>query len=261
MLDRIEWFHEKLKANVIFKDFRIDEYNQMIATWKIENYHENKHSENGFFYNARYLPKEKAFETYNLKYEGKKIGGLLIPEKFNIEEIEREVRKKFEEEKKAEKQKLNEKFSKGQTLNIHKSYLGFYLGEDYSKTDMGIKLNKILGDKYIERKVSKELEKYIIEEDWGEYSVTTYYKINNKDLEKILLNTEEAVEEERKKKEEKEKDRIEEITKKAKETGEKQIIHSWVEDCNDPYEECNLDHITIWVLPNGETKKTRSHTW
>ena len=62
-------------------------------------------------------------------------------------------------------------------------------------------------------------------------------------------------------KEEAEKARIAEIFETAKATGKKQALKSWMEDCNDPREECSTDSVTLWAMPNGTTKTTRQHTW
>lgn len=44
-------------------------------------------------------------------------------------------------------------------------------------------------------------------------------------------------------------------------TGEAQILKRYSTECDDPDEECNLDYITIWLLPNGRTIEKRQHTW
>lgn len=51
------------------------------------------------------------------------------------------------------------------------------------------------------------------------------------------------------------------IFAKAKETGEKQLLSKWSEPCNDPKEECDIDMLHEYALPDGSTKITRSHTW
>ena len=57
---------------------------------------------------------------------------------------------------------------------------------------------------------------------------------------------------------------IQEIIKKyeqAKETGEPVELRRYTTDCNDPSEECNLDIVTIYAMPDGTTKTVRNHTW
>jgi hypothetical protein len=48
---------------------------------------------------------------------------------------------------------------------------------------------------------------------------------------------------------------------KAKQTGERQFLGRYNELCNDVTEDCNLDHIYIYVLPSGEFEEIRIHTW
>ena len=62
-------------------------------------------------------------------------------------------------------------------------------------------------------------------------------------------------------KEEAEKARIAAIFETAKETGKKQVLKSWMEECNDPKEECSTDSVTLWAMPDGSKKTTRTHTW
>ncbi len=64
-----------------------------------------------------------------------------------------------------------------------------------------------------------------------------------------------------KEKAKREEERRQAIFAKAKETGKKQVLNEWTEDCSDPREECNTDIITVWAMPDGSTKTTRQHTW
>ena len=47
----------------------------------------------------------------------------------------------------------------------------------------------------------------------------------------------------------------------AKQTREMQVIDKWMEECNDPKEECNTDLVTAYAMPNGTKKFVRNHTW
>jgi hypothetical protein len=51
------------------------------------------------------------------------------------------------------------------------------------------------------------------------------------------------------------------IFQKAKETGEKQIIETYSVECSDPDEECDVDIVTVYAMPDGTTKTTQNHTW
>ena len=47
----------------------------------------------------------------------------------------------------------------------------------------------------------------------------------------------------------------------AKQTNKPIILKTWNEECNDPTEECNIDSLTQYAMPDGSTKITRSHNW
>jgi hypothetical protein len=51
------------------------------------------------------------------------------------------------------------------------------------------------------------------------------------------------------------------IFDKAKETGEKQLLRQWSDECNDPNESCDIDTVYEWAMPDGTTKVERHHTW
>ena len=58
-----------------------------------------------------------------------------------------------------------------------------------------------------------------------------------------------------------ETDRIANIFEVAKKTGKKQEIKHYMADCNDPHEECSLDVVTVYAMPDGTEKTERMHTW
>lgn len=58
-----------------------------------------------------------------------------------------------------------------------------------------------------------------------------------------------------------ETDRIANIFAIAKETGKKQEIKHYMAECNDPREECSIDVVTIYAMPDGTEKTERMHTW
>jgi len=47
----------------------------------------------------------------------------------------------------------------------------------------------------------------------------------------------------------------------ARRTGQRVELRSWMDDCNDPREQCSLDHVTEYAMPDGTTKIVRQHTW
>lgn len=51
------------------------------------------------------------------------------------------------------------------------------------------------------------------------------------------------------------------IFDKARITGEKQVLNHWTDECNDPNEDCSLDIIYQYAMPDGSITEVRSHTW
>ena len=47
----------------------------------------------------------------------------------------------------------------------------------------------------------------------------------------------------------------------ARVTGKPVTLNSWMEDCNDPREECSTDVVTLYAMPDGTRKINRQHTW
>ena len=47
----------------------------------------------------------------------------------------------------------------------------------------------------------------------------------------------------------------------AKESGKPILLEDHSEGCSDPNEECSLDIVSKWAMPDGTTKTTRQHTW
>ena len=47
----------------------------------------------------------------------------------------------------------------------------------------------------------------------------------------------------------------------ARVTGKPVTLNSWMEDCNDPREECSTDVVTLYAMPDGTRKTKRQHTW
>lgn len=58
-----------------------------------------------------------------------------------------------------------------------------------------------------------------------------------------------------------EQDRRDRIFAQAKRTGQPVVLDSYSDECNDPREECDVDQVTIYAMPDGSTKTRRSHSW
>ena len=48
---------------------------------------------------------------------------------------------------------------------------------------------------------------------------------------------------------------------RARETGRPVLLAQWTEPCSDPREECSLDIIRQYAMPDGSVKVERNHTW
>ena len=69
-----------------------------------------------------------------------------------------------------------------------------------------------------------------------------------------------AEEEKARKKAEKEA-ALQEKFDEAKATGKPVIIRKYTVPCEDPREECNMDIVTEYAMPDGSIKRTQHHTW
>jgi hypothetical protein len=47
----------------------------------------------------------------------------------------------------------------------------------------------------------------------------------------------------------------------AKRTNERVVLRRWSEGCDGSTEECDVDNLTEYALPDGTTKVVRNHTW
>ena len=56
-------------------------------------------------------------------------------------------------------------------------------------------------------------------------------------------------------------EKIANIFETAKLKNEKQLLNSYSEPCNDKNEDCDIDNVCEWAMPNGATTVTRQHTW
>ena len=51
------------------------------------------------------------------------------------------------------------------------------------------------------------------------------------------------------------------IFARAKQTGKPQLLHIRIDPCNDSMEECDLDVVREFAMPEGHRRTTRHHTW
>lgn len=247
----------------VFRNFkweqRVNTNSSLVAEWKVIGIKENNKNE-GFYYNAEYLNQENAFRI-EFKLKGKKIGGVRLPEDIKINEIIEEA-KVIALKEATEKQKvIDSKYNDTTIIDIsyHTTYK-FMLGE-YKESTRGKKINDILSNKKIATKVEKEIEKYQTDCDMGDYSITTSFRISVIDFENIVNEVSETDNKEKSKILEAEEKRINDLFLKAKETNEPQIIKQWSEECNNPSEDCDVDNIIVYAMPDGTKQTKRYHTW
>lgn len=100
--------------------------------------------------------------------------------------------------------------------------------------------------------VSKRIDRHT-----GLYTETGWFEVSHADVMRIY--NEIIAEREATKAENKDVEKA--IFETAKQTGVKQVIETYSVECNDPDEECDIDIITVWAMPDGTKKETRSHTW
>lgn len=146
----------------------------------------------------------------------------------------------------------------------HHSSNGYKLSTDVSPkskllSDIKIKLNTY--HKIFSKDIFKDFQ---TDYDLGDYSITTYYKLKYSELKKILKDIDLQIsdyEAEKEKKKKEKQDKIDKLKKIAFETNTKQEYSRWSEPCNDPREECDVDIVVEYIMPDGTFKLERTHTW
>jgi hypothetical protein len=273
---------EKQGIKFYFRNPKLNDYSELVMEYKIKDIHENKEND-GYYYNSKFLPSKNAMSFYNVKLNRKKVDGVGLPEN-----ILTEVKLLHEQLKKED---LHQKITRDipYTLNDTTAY-GIYNGisqfdiepiiqnikERYNTKvfifaeDIARVLNK---DEELKQIAIDTYQSYPEHDNWNkEYLKWFREAAKEKEApgkgiipnavirEKISVIILKEMKKELKEKQEEEK-RIEELFKKAKQTGEKQLLNKWSEPCNDPKEECNVDIVYVWIMPDGSKTKSRHHTW
>lgn len=121
-------------------------------------------------------------------------------------------------------------------------------------------IHKYLNTDEIENTLGRKAD----EVDFGDYVHKFRYEMTFDEYKKLAeLAEKKAQEAEQKKleKEKAEKERIKKLFEKARETGEKQVIEQYSVPCNVPEEDCDIDTVTVYAMPDGTRKTERHHTW
>jgi len=272
---------EKQGIKFVFRNPKLNQYGTLVMEYKIPEIKENKNND-GYFYNSEFLPDKNAMSLYDVKINGKDIAGVVLPE-----DILTEIKAIYEQFKKEDLEKrLNSdiKYTMNDTTayGIYNGISAFDITEIISDIKRQYNSNafifaddiaKILNHDEELKQIAIETYRPDPEGDWTEeyltwfrtaakekkapgYGIIPNHIIRAKITDIILRKTAE----ENKAKEE-EQSRINNLFEIARKTGEKQLINKWLEDCNDPREECNTDICCEWAMPDGTRQYTRNHTW
>ncbi|MED4914316.1 hypothetical protein [Parageobacillus thermoglucosidasius] len=219
-----------------------------------------KHSQHGWYYRVAYKKAftslfDKKSDVVNLVHESAEIAKQMIDEA-------------VQREKEEKQRKLEEKF---QSLT-NDSNIRLVWGTDYgtiivpnqpelSEHPFFKQVIEILKEtgwytKDIEEAIGRKAD----DVDFGDYSITHYYDITIEELKQLVAKAEEVVKQKEKQKEA-EKAELQAKFDEAKRTGQKVEIRRWTDDCNDPKEECDLDIVIEYAMPDGSVKVERHHTW
>lgn len=272
---------EKQGIKFVFRNPKLNQYGKLIMEYKIPEIKENKNND-GYFYNSEFLPDKNIMTFYDVKIKGKTFRGVGLPEDI-LEKI-----KTLFEELKAEREnnidqvvdelvqgKRNIYFGivgcdfphyqawirnlpedlQGLEQEIMTKAIEVIMGKDESVSNPCDYLQKAanknigcieeIGD-VLNPEFNEETQKYYGFKD----SIVTGFEMKLVDILQPVLEKREAY-----------KKKLDVIFAKAKETGQKQLINQWVEDCNDPKEECNIDICCKWAMPDGTITYTRNHAW
>lgn len=256
-------------------------YKELRMEWKVKGIKENKDND-GYYYNSNFLPNKNAMGLNGVKINGKEVAGVGLPE-----DVLTEIKDLYEQFKKEDLEKrLNSDIR--YTMNDTTAY-GIYNGiSEFSITEIVEDIKKqhnsnafifakeiaeILNNDEELKQIAIETYRPDPEGNWNEkylawfraaakekkapgYGIIPNHIIRAKITDIILRKTAE----ENKEKQE-EQSRINNLFEIARKTGEKQLINKWLEDCNDPREECNTDICCEWAMPDGTRQYTRNHTW
>lgn len=197
---------------------------------------------------AKELDREKSAIVFWVErnINGKKIGGMFIPNEIADEIAKFEDTIKLEQKERVEDQKR--KLREGdEMITVH-----FCDGEYLSAFEVfgyGAELLEELG-----------LAKYI--SGWGT-------KVNNELVKTLgksftypqVLEYVKPIQEAKAEKEAVHNAQLEGKFSEAKSTGKPVVLRSYHEDCDDSGEDCDVDILTVYAMPDGTKKTIRTHTW
>ena len=254
--------------------------------WKIKKHQENAKND-GYFYRSIFYPQQKVIKFPNeITLSDKKINGVILPH--NIFEQLEAIRLQLQQEY------INKKLTDDipYTLNDNTAY-GIYNGISSSDIkeiflsclekakekfdinfkifcfpldDLVLRLNK---DKELKQIAINSYTPYPMKKNWKDETKKIYSTaVAEKTAKGYGIIPNEIIRKKIEKEIEKEidynkneKKRVEELSELAKSTNKKQLLHKWIESCNDSNIECDTDICCRWVHPNGDISETRTHTY
>lgn len=269
-------------------NLKLDRYNQMTVNWKISgtDHESNNANDEGYYYNGIFDIKNRGIRC-SFKIDGKAAGGIGLPPEI-FEEFQ-SINEQLLESRNTIKNELIEKMIKGK-IPIHFSIIGCDFPEYSGTIDVPLEL-KGLEHTIIEEAIElmrkdahltvldmcvdvdtlkTRLNQRIASKDsfhrkafnlissqneayYGyPHEIVTAFDMKLKDI----IRIEEIVERVKA-----ENEKIKAIFDKAKKTGEKQLIFRWWDDCDEPDEQCDLDLVHLYAMPDGSEKIERQHTW
>jgi len=272
---------EKQGIKFVFRNPKLNQYGTLVMEYKIPEIKENKNND-GYFYNSKFLPDKNAMSLYDIKINGKKIGGVGLPE-----DILKEIKTLFEELKTERERNINQvvtELVEGKR-NIHFSIVGCdyphyqawirNLPEDLQGLEQNIMeraIKAIMGKDefvlnscdYLQKAANKNIgfvEKLgnILNPEFNaetqkyygyKNTVVTGFEMKLFDVLQPILEKREAY-----------KKKLDAIFAKAKETGEPQIIRQWMDECNEKDLDCSFDNIIEYAMPDGTRKIERIHCY
>ncbi|MDT8718259.1 hypothetical protein IAI10_16450 [Clostridium sp. 19966] len=280
-----EFNFEKSGFQFKFKNPKLDKGNKLVLEWKVlgsEDCENNKYTEDGYFGNAK-LDTEKKAIICDFTVGKKKMTGVIPPEDIFNELTTLYIELKAERSTLFEKT-VNEVAEGKRNIDVsivgcdHPLYQAYLKdcpedlkGHEQSIVKLAIMkvTNDFVGNScdYIEKRLKQSIGtkerinpkafNLRFEEEVQKYhdypnDVVTGFEMKLSDAIKLDEYLNKKVENEAK---------IKAIFDKAKETGEKQELEHWTDPCNDPDEECDLDIVYVYAMPDGTTQKIRNHTW
>ena len=244
----MEFTKNGIKFN--FKDWRVGKYNDFTFSYKV-SCDTNESSSDGYYHYGK-LDERRKTALIKFKYNGKKMNGVSLNEEL-LTEIKAIKDKLISERKELIKDTVS-KIAAGEIKIVFKE-----VGCEYPTIIAWVDdIPKALKGQEIDlmEKAIEVFDKYFCGDACA--YIKNRAKVN-KACEMTLedaLNMKEII----KKREERE-NKLKDIFKKAKETGIKQEIRHWSEECNDTNEACDIDIVTEYAMPDGSKKIVRSHTW